>query len=251
MNTENIRQVVMDTETTGMNKSGPHYKDHRIIEIGAVEVINRRLSGQYFHVYLQPDRLIEQEAFTIHGISDKFLADKPTFSDIADKFLDFIHGAELIIHNAPFDVGFIDYEFSLLNRGIPKIHTYCKITDSLLIARKIFPGKRNNLDALCDRYLINKSKRAHHGALLDAEILADIFLLMTGGQTTMLFTEDKTLLNIEEKTKEKPVFRHLEALKVIYPTKEELFLHEQKLNQLQKKAGKCIWRIEKPKKNNM
>lgn len=145
MSTAITRQVVLDTETTGMNKLGVHYEGHKIIEIGAVEVVNRRLTGRHFHVYIQPDRLVDPEAFEVHGISDEFLQDKPLFADIADEFIEFIRGAELIIHNAPFDIGFIDYEFGKLDRDIPPTADFCKITDSLQLARGLFPGKRNNL----------------------------------------------------------------------------------------------------------
>ncbi len=179
MSTAITRQIVLDTETTGMNQIGAHYEGHKIIEIGAVEVINRRLTGNNFHVYLKPDRLVDPEAFGVHGIADEFLLDKPTFADVADEFMDYIRGAELVIHNASFDIGFMDYEFSKLNRGIGKTETFCKITDSLALARKMFPGKRNSLDALCSRYEIDNSKRTLHGALLDAQILADVYLMMT------------------------------------------------------------------------
>ena len=169
MSTPITRQIVLDTETTGMNKLGVHYEGHNIIEIGAVEVINRRLTGRNFHVYIKPERLVDPEAFEVHGISDEFLEDCPSFAEIADEFLAYIRGAELIIHNASFDIGFMDYEFQKLNRDIPLTETFCQITDSLAMARELFPGKRNNLDALCDRYLIDNSKRTLHGALLDAE----------------------------------------------------------------------------------
>ena len=159
MSTAITRQIVLDTETTGMNQIGAHYEGHKIIEIGAVEVINRRLTGNNFHVYLKPDRLVDPEAFGVHGIADEFLLDKPTFADVADEFMDYIRGAELVIHNASFDIGFMDYEFGKLNRGIGKTETFCKITDSLALARKMFPGKRNSLDALCSRYEIDNSKR--------------------------------------------------------------------------------------------
>lgn len=182
------RQIVLDTETTGMNMIGVHYEGHRIIEIGAVEVINRRLTGNNFHVYLKPDRLVDPEAFGVHGIADEFLLDKPTFAQVADDFLAYIDGAELVIHNASFDIGFMDYEFAKLQRGIPKTETFCQITDSLAMARKLFPGKRNSLDALCSRYEIDNSKRTLHGALLDSEILAEVFLTMTGGQTSLTFS---------------------------------------------------------------
>ncbi|MDI7494552.1 DNA polymerase III subunit epsilon, partial [Cronobacter dublinensis] len=187
MSTAITRQIVLDTETTGMNQIGAHYEGHRIIEIGAVEVINRRLTGNNFHVYLKPDRLVDPEAFMVHGISDEFLLNKPVFGDVVDDFLDYIRGAELVIHNASFDIGFMDYEFGMLNRGIPKTETFCKITDSLAMARKMFPGKRNSLDALCSRYEIDNTKRTLHGALLDSQILAEVYLAMTGGQTSIAF----------------------------------------------------------------
>ena len=158
MSTAITRQIVLDTETTGMNQIGAHYEGHKIIEIGAVEVINRRLTGNNFHVYLKPDRLVDPEAFGVHGIADEFLMDKPVFGDVVDEFLDYIRGAELVIHNASFDIGFMDYEFSKLNRGIPKTDTFCKVTDSLALARKMFPGKRNSLDALCSRYEIDSER---------------------------------------------------------------------------------------------
>ncbi len=170
MSTAITRQIVLDTETTGMNQIGAHYEGHKIIEIGAVEVINRRLTGNNFHVYLKPDRLVDPEAFGVHGIADEFLLDKPVFADVVDEFLDYIRGAELVIHNASFDIGFMDYEFGLLKRDIPKTNTFCKVTDSGVGAENV-PGKRNSLDALCSRYEIDNSKRTLHGALLDAQIL--------------------------------------------------------------------------------
>nr|WP_113869424.1 DNA polymerase III subunit epsilon [Brenneria salicis]NMN90756.1 DNA polymerase III epsilon subunit [Brenneria salicis ATCC 15712 = DSM 30166]RBP57728.1 DNA polymerase III epsilon subunit [Brenneria salicis ATCC 15712 = DSM 30166]RLM28862.1 DNA polymerase III subunit epsilon [Brenneria salicis ATCC 15712 = DSM 30166] len=245
MSTEITRQVVLDTETTGMNKLGVHYEGHKIIEIGGVEVINRRLTGRHFHVYIKPDRLVDPEAYNIHGISDEFLADKPTYADIADEFLDFIRGAELVIHNAMFDIGFMDYEFRMLNRDMPKTETFCKITDSLLMARKIFPGKRNNLDALCDRYQIDNSKRTLHGALLDAEILAEVYLAMTGGQTSLAFSmEGETQRQENESETIQRITRPASALKVLYANEEELFAHEQRLDLIAKKGGGCLWRNE-------
>ncbi|MGL9774867.1 MAG: DNA polymerase III subunit epsilon [Sodalis sp. (in: enterobacteria)] len=248
MSTDITRQIVLDTETTGMNKLGVHYEEHRIIEIGAVEVINRRLTGRHFHVYLKPDRLVDPEAFNVHGISDEFLADKPTFADVADEFLHFIRGGELVIHNAPFDIGFMDYEFGMLNRGIAKTDTFCKVTDSLLLARKMFPGKRNSLDALCDRYLIDNSKRTLHGALLDAEILADVFLLMTGGQTAMRFAleGEQKQRDVGEAVQIQRVQRAQTSLRVIYASDEEVVAHEQRLDLVQKKGGSCVWRAERP-----
>ncbi|MBW5894798.1 DNA polymerase III subunit epsilon [Pectobacterium polaris] len=245
MSTEITRQIVLDTETTGMNKLGVHYEGHKIIEIGAVEVINRRLTGRHFHVYIKPDRLVDPEAYNIHGISDEFLADKPTYADVVDDFLDFIRGAELVIHNATFDIGFMDYEFRLLNRDIPKTETFCKITDSLFMARKIFPGKRNSLDALCDRYLIDNSKRTLHGALLDAEILAEVYLAMTGGQTSLTFSMEGEAQQKSDNTEMiQRIVRPQSALKVLYADETELLAHEQRLDLIAKKGGSCLWRAE-------
>ncbi|KMW73471.1 DNA polymerase III subunit epsilon [Photorhabdus luminescens subsp. luminescens] len=243
MSTAITRQVVLDTETTGMNKLGVHYEGHKIIEIGAVEVINRRLTGRHFHVYIQPDRLVDPEAFEVHGISDEFLQDKPLFADIADEFIEFIRGAELIIHNAPFDIGFIDYEFGKLNRDISPTADFCKITDSLQLARGLFPGKRNNLDALCDRYDIDNSKRTLHGALLDAEILADVYLIMTGGQTSLTFSMEGEIAGGANVSEIQRITRPQTALKVVYATDEELAAHESRLDLVEKKGGSCLWRI--------
>ncbi|MCG5051230.1 DNA polymerase III subunit epsilon [Pectobacterium brasiliense] len=245
MSTEITRQIVLDTETTGMNMLGVHYEGHKIIEIGAVEVINRRLTGRHFHVYIKPDRLVDPEAYNVHGISDEFLADKPMYADIVDDFLDFIRGAELVIHNATFDIGFMDYEFRLLNRDLPKTETFCKITDSLLMARKIFPGKRNSLDALCDRYQIDNSKRTLHGALLDAEILAEVYLAMTGGQTSLAFSmEGETQQKNENTETIQRIVRPQSALTVLYADEAELLAHEQRLDLIAKKGGSCLWRAE-------
>ncbi|CAM2770579.1 DNA polymerase III subunit epsilon [Vibrio rarus] len=194
MNTSNNsrRIVVLDTETTGMNREGgPTYLGHRIIEIGAVEIINRKLTGRHFHVYIKPDREIQPEAIAVHGITDEFLLDKPEYKEIHQEFLEFIDGAELVAHNAPFDVGFMDNEFSLLDPSIGKTQDYCKITDSLAMAKRLpnMPA-RKNLDSLAKHFTIDISARVLHGALLDAEILADVFLFMTGGQTAIQFTGD-------------------------------------------------------------
>ena len=236
------RQIVLDTETTGMNKLGVHYEGHRIIEIGAVEVVNRRLTGRNFHVYLKPDRLIDPEAFGVHGISDEFLADKPTFADIADDFIEYIRGGELVIHNATFDIGFMDYEFDMLGRDLPKTETFCKITDSLAMARKLFPGKRNNLDALSDRYLIDNSKRTLHGALLDSEILAEVYLMMTGGQTSIKFTHEGEQNTGADGQGIQRIKRPASELKVINASDKELTWHEERLDLVVKKGGSCLWR---------
>lgn len=175
-----MRSVVLDTETTGM----PVTDGHRIIEIGCVELIGRRLTGRHFHVYLQPDREVDEGAVAVHGITNEFLQDKPRFRDVADEFFAFIDGAQLIIHNAAFDIGFINAEFGLLgDHERAEITQHCSVLDTLLMARERHPGQRNNLDALCKRYGVDNSNRDLHGALLDAEILADVYLAMTGGQT--------------------------------------------------------------------
>nr|WP_072666354.1 DNA polymerase III subunit epsilon [Candidatus Erwinia haradaeae] len=238
-----MRQIILDTETTGMNIIGPPHDGHRIVEIGAVEIINRRLTGNNFHVYIKPDRLVEPEAFRIHGISDDFLQDKPTFAQIADNFLTYIKGGELVIHNASFDIGFIDYEFSRLQREIPKTETFCKITDSLSIARKLFPGKRNNLNALCTRYAIDNSKRTLHGALLDAEILAEVFLMMTGGQTALpLSIQEACHSRKNSKHNPKEPLRSIK-LCVIHATPDEVIAHTERLNLVKEKGGICLWNL--------
>lgn len=244
------RQIILDTETTGMNKLGVHYEGHRIIEIGAVELFNRRLTGKHFHVYLKPDRLVDPEAYAIHGISDDFLADKPSFAEIADDFLDFIQGAELVIHNAAFDIGFIDYELQKLNRGLSKTEKRCTVIDTLLLARRLFPGKRNSLDALCTRYLIDNRHRTLHGALLDAEILADVYLAMTGGQTSLAFTADNEN-NPQNTTQQvQPVKRHASNLKVILANQEEITAHQAYLELIAQKSDHCLWQaLREPQQN--
>jgi DNA polymerase-3 subunit epsilon len=175
------RQIVLDTETTGLEPS----QGHRIIEIGCVEMINRRLTGNNYHQYIQPDREIDEGAQAVHGISNEFLADKPRFNDIVRDFIDYINGAELIIHNAPFDVGFMDHEFRLAGQEYGQTIDYCEVTDTLVMARKMRPGKKNNLDVLCSEFEVNNSHRDLHGALLDAELLAEVYLRMTGGQSSL------------------------------------------------------------------
>ena len=234
------RQIVLDTETTGMNMGGgPVYIGHRIIEIGCVEIINRRLTGNHFHVYIKPDRLVDPEAIEVHGITDDFLADKPPFEDVVDEFLEFIDGAELVIHNAPFDVGFMDYEFEKCGKNV-KTADICKITDTLVMAKEIFPGKRNNLDVLCDRYGIDNSHRTLHGALLDSEILADVYLLMTGGQTALNLSSDSNESGPSNQIIRLPADR--KRLKVIAASADEITAHEERLDIVEKSAGSVIWR---------
>lgn len=238
MNTsEAIRQVVLDTETTGMNKDGNICIGHRIIEIGCVEVINRRLTGRHYHVYIKPDRAVDPEAVTVHGITDQFLQDKPAFSEVADEFIDFIKGADLVIHNAPFDVAFMDQEFRFLNKKTQPTEDISTVTDTLVMAKKLFPGKRNNLDALSDRYGIDTKHRVLHGALLDAEILADVYLLMSGGQENLnLSNGDGT----ENSTGRRLHHAH-KPLKIIRATDDEIKAHQERLD-LVEKSGSCLWR---------
>ncbi|WMY95033.1 MAG: DNA polymerase III subunit epsilon [Arsenophonus sp.] len=244
MSTMIRRQIVIDTETTGINKSGVPYEGHNIIEIGALEIVDRKLTNCHFHVYIKPNRLIDPEAFAIHGITNKFLIDKPTFSEIADDFLNFIQGSELIIHNAPFDVGFINYEFSKLKKNIPLIETICHITDSLLLAKKIFPGKRNNLDALCNRYKIDNSKRILHGALLDASILAEVYIAMTGGQMSLSFSSNSEVNSKVSVNNIQRLAILKNKLTVIYANHSEKMAHEEKLNFIENKIKrKSIWRL--------
>jgi DNA polymerase-3 subunit epsilon len=176
-----MRQIVLDTETTGLDPQD----GHRIIEIGCVELVDRRLTGNNFHRYLQPDREIDSGASEVHGITDAFLVDKPRFAEVAEALLDYLQGAELIIHNAAFDLGFLDREIAGWNLDAPRIGDLCEVTDTLIMARRLHPGQRNSLDALCKRYGVDHRHRDLHGALLDAEILADVYLAMTGGQVAL------------------------------------------------------------------
>lgn len=235
-----MRQVVLDTETTGLEVS----QGHRIIEIGCVELINRRLTGRHYHQYIQPNRAIDEGALAVHGITPEFLADKPVFARVADQFLDFIRDAELIIHNAPFDVAFIDAELKRLDPSLPLTADRCKVTDSLVLARAKHPGQRNSLDALCQRYGVDNASRTLHGALLDAEILADVYLAMTGGQTSLGLHEDgadqeggmQTGSRIRRLDSDRP------ALRVIPASEPEVARHEERLDIIEKASGKVLWR---------
>lgn len=235
------RQIVLDTETTGLEPK----QGHRIIEIGCVELVNRRLTGRHYHQYINPEREIDEGAMAVHGITNEFVADKPVFAQIADEFKAFIAGAELVIHNAPFDVGFIDHEFALLNRGFGKTADICGVLDTLVMARNKHPGQKNNLDALCKRYGVDNSQRDLHGALLDAEILADVYLLMTGGQTSLALGADGDSSGGGSSLSSEGIKRvSLERapLPVIRASAEELAAHEQKLQALQKTSGdNCLW----------
>ncbi|WP_413665182.1 DNA polymerase III subunit epsilon [Microbulbifer sp. CNSA002] len=241
-----MRQVVLDTETTGLDpKSG-----HRIIEIGCVELVNRKLTGRHYHQYINPQRQVEDGAIEVHGITNEFLADKPVFAQIADEFMTFCEGAELVIHNAPFDVGFIDTELRLL--GNPRwrnVNAHCGVLDTLTMAREKHPGQKNNLDALCKRYFVDNSQRDLHGALLDAEILADVYLMMTGGQTDLVLAQGDSSEGEEGKKAENDVageaIRRLSAdrapLLVARATPQEAEAHQSMLGLLEKSAGKHFW----------
>jgi DNA polymerase-3 subunit epsilon len=230
-----LRQIVLDTETTGLNPE----QGHRIIEIGAIELINRRPTKNYFHYYLNPQRLIDNEATTVHGIRNEFLQDKPLFADIVDEFKQFISDSELIIHNASFDVGFINYEYQLLN--LPLLETHCTIVDSLALARQKHPAQRNSLDALCKRYQIDNGQREWHGALLDAQLLAEVYLAMTGGQDS-LWAEDPTIISSTSEIISPITLKDRAKLTVIFANSEELSQHQQQLSIIQKiSKEKCLW----------
>ena len=236
-----MRQIVLDTETTGLEPSD----GHRIIEIGCVELIDRKLTGNNYHQYINPQRVVDEGAIEVHGITNEYLADKPLFADIYEAFYDFVKGSELVIHNAPFDVGFINHEIALLAKSqaikIDNIDVSCAILDTLKLARDNHPGQRNSLDALCRRYNINNSNRELHGALLDSEILADVYLAMTGGQTSLTLVAESDVPGQGEKRRRLAADRPL--LRVLKASDEELSLHEDYLDMLEKKApGAVIWR---------
>jgi DNA polymerase-3 subunit epsilon len=232
-----MRQIILDTETTGLEPK----QGHRIIEIGCIELINRRKTERNFHQYLNPERDIEDGAFNIHGLSNEFLSDKSRFADIAQEFIDFIRDGELIIHNAPFDVGFINAELKLLGKKWGKIEDYCTVFDTLLLAREKHPGQKNNLDALCKRYEVDNSQRDLHGALLDAQILLDVYLQMTGGQTDLTFHSVATSHGVKGKS-EQYINNKYKKLVVIEPTENELAEHRMLLESIKdKNKGKCIW----------
>lgn len=234
-----MRQIVLDTETTGLETR----LGNRILEIGCVEIIDRRLTGNRYHQYINPERESEERALEIHGITTAFLADKPTFTDIVDDFLSFIRGAELIIHNAPFDVGFINNELTLLNQQQNHVTNICTVLDTLVLAKKMHPGQKNSLDALCKRYTIDNSQRDLHGALLDAELLAETYLAMTGGQTTLLFTsherQDGRGLDLNDSRLLKIDISQLKRVEVLAV---ENSLHEARLAVINEESGgECIW----------
>lgn len=236
-----MRQIVLDTETTGLEVS----QGHRIIEIGCVELVNRRLTGRHYHQYINPEREIDAGAIEVHGITPEFLADKPDFARVAAAFLAFVGDAELIIHNAPFDVGFLDSELRRCRADYAGIESHCRIVDTLLMARHRHPGQRNNLDVLCSRYDVDNSSRELHGALLDAEILADVYLAMTGGQTLLHLSDDSDDTSqggSESRIRPLPAGRR--SLPVIQPTEAEQAAHLATLDALEKSSGATPpWRL--------
>lgn len=232
-----LRQVFLDTETTGLEiRDG-----NRIIEIGCVEMIDRKLTHNNYHQYIKPDRDSEEGAFKVHGITTEFLSDKPRFADIAEDFLNYIKGAELIIHNAPFDVGYLDHELSMANASVRKVAAISEIKDSLVIARQMHPGQRNSLDALCKRYYISNLHRELHGALLDSEILADVYLAMTGGQKTLLLGEESS----DDSDAGQAAFNRLadgrSPLVVVTADSTETDAHQKYMEDLEAPLDKSFW----------
>lgn len=231
-----MRQIVLDTETTGLSAA----EGHRVIEIGAVELLNRRLTGRNFHHYLQPDREIDAGAIEVHGISNEFLADKPRFADVAEAFIEYVRGAELVIHNAAFDVGFLNAELARLDGGY-RIEALCSVIDTLALARHLHPGQRNTLDALCRRYGVDNSGRSLHGALLDAQILAEVYLAMTGGQVSLSLDDDVTSSGTVEAVRSR-VRADRPRLAVLAPSADELQAHAARLAAIDKASGgRCLW----------
>jgi DNA polymerase-3 subunit epsilon len=240
-----MRQIILDTETTGLSPD----QGHRIIEIGCIEMVNRRLTGRDFHRFLNPDRDIDAGAEAVHGIGRADLETAPRFHEIVDELLEFITGAELVIHNAPFDVAFIEHELKLMEHPKPKITDHCEVLDTLILAREIHPGQRNSLDALCKRYEVDASQRDVHGALIDSELLARVYLAMTGGQTALLLDEEESSGRSGIPAANAPgAGRGRNAaptstglnLKVIKANKTETAAHEALLERI-RKSGSCVW----------
>jgi len=242
-----MRQVVLDTETTGLSTA----HGHRIIEIGCLELVNRRLTGREFHRFLNPDRDIDEGAEAVHGLSRADLENEPRFPEIVDELLDFLKDAELVIHNASFDIGFIEHELKLMKHPRPKIEQHAMVLDTLTLARKIHPGQRNSLDALCKRYEVDASKRDVHGALIDSELLANVYLAMTGGQTALLLDEELAdeAAPMQDGAADSAAGGHAIAerrqsdLIVIKASKDEAAAHEAMLEKI-RESGACVWDID-------
>ncbi len=234
-----MRQVILDTETTGLEAE----RGHRVIEIGCLEIVNRRRTGRTFHRYLRPDREVDPGAVRVHGLTNEFLAGQPRFADVATEFLEFVTGAELVIHNAAFDVGFLNAELQRLAPPQGRIADRCSVLDTLLMARKLHPGQRNSLDALCKRYGVDNSHRELHGALLDAQILLDVYLAMTGGQGAFVLAETSTVSAAAATQVVIRADRPQTRLAVPRATDEELALHETAMKVIDKiSSGKTLWR---------
>jgi DNA polymerase-3 subunit epsilon len=232
------RQVVLDTETTGLDVG----QGHRIIEIGAVELLGRRPTGRHFHRYLNPGRAIDEGAQAVHGISSAFLEDKPTFAEVASEFIDFVQGAELLIHNAPFDVAFIDAELERLGGGVRRLAEVAQVTDTLALARELYPGQPNSLDRLCRRLGVDNSQRELHGALLDAQLLADVYLAMTSGQGALEFAvADAAPGETRAPVAEAAPGAAVRAIPVVRATDQELARHGRRLQAISERAGNCLW----------
>lgn len=254
------RQILLDTETTGLDPA----QGHHVIEIACIELVERRFTGDYYHTYINPQRTIDAGAQAVHGITTEFLAEKPIFAAIVDEFLAYIEGAEIIAHNAPFDIGFLNHELSLLKRSSKKnIRDYASVFDTLTLARKMHPGQRNNLDALCKRYKIDNTKRNLHGALLDARLLGEVYLCMTGGQKSLFGNEleqevfcrgkgalnsnnesddnGKSMLGKAMEKAEQHKEGRLKKLKIIMANAAEQAKHQAHLEKMRKTAGKCAW----------
>ncbi len=230
-----MRKIVLDTETTGLDPS----QGHRIIEIGCVELVDRRLTGNNYHQYIQPERDIDEGAQQVHGITPEFLADKPVFNDIISGLVEYLKDAELIIHNAPFDVGFLNHEFKLAGKQHGTIEDICTVTDTLVMARKMRPGQKNNLDALCKHYSVNNSQRDLHGALLDAELLSEVYLHMTGGQSALLLDEETAIEDTRETdTRVGKIARDRAPLTIVQASAEEQQAHQAIM---EKMGDKCLW----------
>jgi DNA polymerase-3 subunit epsilon len=231
-----MRQIVLDTETTGLEAT----KGHRIVEIAAIEVVNRKITDNYFHVYINPQREVDEGALAVHGLSDEFLSDKPKFQEIYQTFIDFIKEGELVIHNAPFDVGFLNMELEKTGAGLLTDH--CGgVLDTLAMARQLHPGKRNSLDALCERYAVDRSARTLHGALIDTELLAQVYLAMTRGQDSLLDTVSANHSNVSN-----PLFKSSQGrYSVKRASKSEVARHEEYLTRLSKEDVDIVWRSPK------
>lgn len=237
-----MRQIVLDTETTGLEVE----QQHRVVEIGCVELVNRRLTGRSFHRYLNPERDIDEGAEQVHGLSRERLSKEPTFAQVHAEFLEFVRDAELVIHNAPFDIAFLNAEFARLERlelKLGRVGDWCRVLDTLALARQLHPGQRNSLDALCKRYSVDNSHREYHGALLDARILAEVYLAMTGGQAAFSLSEESDTVRSRARQAAPPRRGAERVGIVVRASAEELAAHEQVLGLLDKASrGKTVWR---------